>query len=404
MIVSGLDVLLGEREALVAGRRIGLLCHAASVDHRLRHSVDLLAESRAELKAIFAPEHGVWGAAQDMVAVEGARDTRHDVPVYSLYGQSEASLEPEQGWLAGLDLVVIDLQDVGSRYYTYVWSAALMAAACARAGVETLVLDRPNPLGGVAIEGPAIEEGYESFVGLHDVPARHALTIGELVMLTCTERGADTSGLSVLPMRGWRREMLFSATGLPWVMPSPNMPSEETALVYPGGCLFEGTNLSEGRGTTRPFELVGAPWIDGHALAEGLAREDLPGVSFRPLRFSPTFHKYAGLDCGGVQLHVVDRASYRPMQTAVALLSAFREQDASRFGWREQPYEFVCDRPAIDLLAGGAWLREGIERGQPIVEMVAPWRQAERAFAERRRPYLLYEADREVAGLAAASA
>jgi len=199
MTASGLDLLLAEREALVAGRRVGVLCHAASVDSRLRHCVDLLVESRAEVRAVFAPEHGVWGAAQDMIAVEGVREPRHGLPVYSLYGQSEGSLEPEQGWLEGLDLVVIDLQDVGSRYYTYVWSATLMVAACARAGVEALVLDRPNPLGGVRIEGPRVEEGYDSFIGLHDLPVRHALTIGELVKLSCAERGVDDHGLSVLP-------------------------------------------------------------------------------------------------------------------------------------------------------------------------------------------------------------
>jgi uncharacterized protein YbbC (DUF1343 family) len=322
----------------------------------------------------------------------------------SLYGETFESLVPAAADLAELDVLVVDLQDIGSRYYTYVWTMALAQAAAARAGVAVVVLDRPNPLGGLLIEGGGVREDCESFVGLGAVPVRHGLTIGEIARLCAG--GMPWGGprfarpidgeLTVVPMRGWRRTMRFGETGLPWVMPSPNMPTPDTALVYPGQCLFEATNLSEGRGTTRPFELVGAPFLDGYAWAEALRAEAgggdlLPGVQFRPLSFRPTFHKFAGRSCGGVQLHVTDPTTFRPYLTGIALLATARRMAPADFRWRTEPYEFVADRPAIDILTGGEEIRGAIEKNVALDEIAGAMEPFERAFAERRRPALLPE-------------
>jgi uncharacterized protein YbbC (DUF1343 family) len=368
---------------------VGLYCNPTAVAPDLSHAADRLAE-KGHLRCLFGPEHGIRGVAQDMAEVDHGVDSRLGLPVYSLYGTSAASLTPKPDWLEGLDLVIIDIQDVGSRYYTYVWSAVLLIEVCSRLSVDVLVLDRPNPLGGELVEGPDLEHGFESFVGLHDVVVRHGLTIGELVRLVAAERGLAGCKLDVVTMEGWKRGMHFEDCALPWVLPSPNMPSPDTARVYPGGCLLEGTNLSEGRGTTRPFEIVGAPWIDGATWAAALARDQLPGVVFRPLSFLPTFHKYRGEACGGVQVHVIDRDAFRPFLTGVALLRQAQRLWPEVFRWRVAPYEFVVERPAIDLLAGGSWLRTGIDRGAELNELTAGWREAETAFLARRAAYLLY--------------
>jgi uncharacterized protein YbbC (DUF1343 family) len=361
------------------------------VDHRLRHVVDLLAEAPGvELAALFGPEHGFFGQTQDLVGVGEGRDSRSDLRVYSLYGDSPASLRPTAEQLRGFDALVIDLQDVGSRYYTFPATMLLCQEAAAAHGLLTVVLDRPNPLGGVAVEGPTLRPGYESFVGLHPLPTRHGLTVGERARLYQKERGL-TGTLEVIPCEGWRREMEFEDTGLPWVLPSPNMPTVDTAFVYPGQCLLEGTNLSEGRGTTRPFELCGAPWIEPPRLVGRLRQEDLPGVVFRPAWFQPTFHKFAGQTCGGVQLHVTDRRAFRPVATGLSLLAALRELSGERFRWRTEPYEFVADRPAIDLLFGGDRERLGLEAGVPAWELARAWEAEEAAFRQRRREFLLYD-------------
>jgi uncharacterized protein YbbC (DUF1343 family) len=398
-VQTGLEVLCSERLELCRGRRVGLLCHPASVTSDLTHAVDRLIAAGIRPVRLFGPEHGVRGEAQDMIGVDGERDSRTGIPVVSLYGQSVESLEPTQESLADLDLLLVDLQDVGSRYYTYVWTMALCLKAAARAGVAVAVLDRPNPLGGVEIEGGEVAPDAESFVGLASVPVRHGLTIGEIAQLV--RAGLPWGGprfaeridcdLTVVKMRGWRRADQFESTGLPWVLPSPNMPTPETAAVYPGMCLIEGTNVSEGRGTTRPFEIIGAPYLDGYRLAERLAAHDLPGVRFRPLSFRPVFHKFGGQSCGGVQLHVVDRRTFRPYRTGVAVLRELWAVGGEHFGWRTEKYEFVSDRPAIDLLTGGEAIRCGIERGVALEELFATWLPAERAFAERRRAHLLYE-------------
>jgi uncharacterized protein YbbC (DUF1343 family) len=397
-VASGLDVLCAERLDLCRGRRVSVLCHPASVDARFVHIVDRLMTSGVRPVRLFGPEHGVRGEAQDMVSVPGEQDGRTGIPVTSLYGSSPESLQPSQEALADSDVLLVDLQDIGSRYYTFVWTMALSMQAAARAGVAVMVLDRPNPIGGSAIEGGEIAPGYESFVGLASLPVRHGLTIGEVARLV--RAGIPWGGprfaspldldLTVVPVQGWRRRDSFEATGLPWIMPSPNMPTVDTAFVYPGLCLIEATNLSEGRGTTRPFEIIGAPFLDGHRLAERLASYQLGGVAFRSLAFRPSFHKFAGQVCGGIQVHVTDRACFEPYRSGLAILRELYALCGDGFRWRSEPYEFVSDRPAIDLLTGSDAIRTGIERGFTLDELEATWLPAQRRFAERRQPYLLY--------------
>jgi uncharacterized protein YbbC (DUF1343 family) len=404
VVKTGLDVLCSERLALVRGRRVGVLCHPASVTADLVHTVDRLLQVGVRITRLFGPEHGVRGEAQDMVGVDGEKDRRTGIPVSSLYGADFESLTPSAADLADVDVLIIDLQDVGSRYYTYVWTMGLALVAAARAGVAVIVVDRPNPLGGVEIESGPLLPGYESFVSLGAVAVRHGLTIGEIARMVSAgiPGGAsrDLGGrfrepvdcdLTVVTMKGWRRSMDFDATGLPWVLPSPNMPTLDTAFVYPGLCLVEGTNLSEGRGTTRPFEIVGAPFLDGYRWAERLHGWNLPGVRFRPLSFRPMFQKYAHKSCGGVQLHVTNRASFRPYRAGVAALLAARELAPGDFAWRAEPYEFVSYPPAIDLLTGSAAVRTAIDAGAPLEEICAPFAVYERQFADDRRPFLLYE-------------
>jgi uncharacterized protein YbbC (DUF1343 family) len=369
---------------------VGLVCNPTSVDARLRHAADLFAAAPGvELAALFGPEHGVRGDAQYMVAVGAERDARTGVPVHSLYGDRAESLKPTPAQLEGLDLLVFDIQDVGARYYTYQATMMLCMEAAAAAGLPFLVLDRPNPIGGVAVEGPALRPGFESFCGLHDLAVRHGMTVGELARLFAEERRIDVA-LEVLECAGWRRGAGYRETGLPWVFPSPNMPTPETALVYPGLCLLEGTNLSEGRGTTRPFELLGAPWLDGQRLAEALAADRLPGVRFRPASFVPTWDKHAGVRCHGVELHVTDPARFRPFRTGLACVVRARGQDPERFRWRTEPYEFVQGVLAFDLLCGSARERLAIEAGAEPAALFGPIAGEERAFARRRAAYLAY--------------
>jgi uncharacterized protein YbbC (DUF1343 family) len=388
-VQTGLARILDDASAVIAGRRVGLVCNPTAVDCELRHAIDLLGQV-CKLTALFGPEHGVRGDAQDMISVDTARDARSGLPVHSLYGTTEASLAPTRAMLDDVDLLVFDIQDVGARYYTFVWTMVLAMRACAQAGKAFVVLDRPNPIGGTLIEGGAIAAGFESFVGLVSCPNRHGMTAGEIARWRHAVEGLDLE-LAVVGMQGYRRDMRYEHTGLPWVMPSPNMPTADTALVYPGMCLVEGTELSEGRGTTRPFELAGAPWIDGYRLAEQLAAMGLPGVAFRPVVFTPTFQKHAGQACGGVQLHVTNTDTFRPYRTGVAFVKACRDQAPERFQWRHRAYEFVDKIPAIDLLAGSAKLREGIDAGASLDELAARWPRDEGTFREARAEYLLYE-------------
>jgi uncharacterized protein YbbC (DUF1343 family) len=393
MVKTGLERVLDGDVTALHGKRIGLCVNPTSVDSRLRFSVDLLhAAAGVELGCLFGPEHGVRGDAQDMVGVGEARDSVTGLPMYSLYGEDETSLWPRPEWLDGLDSVVFDMQDVGSRYYTYVWTLLHIMQVAARKRVEVIVLDRPNPLGGVEVEGGAIADGYRSFVGRASVPNRHGMTVGEIARM-CNETERVGCELHVVTMEGWKREQWYADTGLPWVLTSPNMPTPDTALVYPGMCLIEGTELSEARGTTRPFELTGAPFIgfaEAHALCEGLSALGLPGVFFRPVVFTPTFHKFGGKRCGGLQIHVTQPRAYKPYLTGVAVLREVRARFPREFRWRTRPYEFVADKPAIDLLTGGPEVRELIDAGAPVPDIAATWRAAEDDFRARRQPWLLY--------------
>jgi uncharacterized protein YbbC (DUF1343 family) len=390
LVQTGLDVLARDEFAPVRGHRVGLVANAATVDASLRHAADLLATApQVRLGALFGPEHGFGGEAQDLIGVADALHPRYRCPVFSLYGDSVESLRPRPETLRGLDLLVIDLPDIGSRYYTFQATMLFCLEAAGASDLPVIVLDRPNPLNGVTVEGPTIQPGYESFVGVHPIPTRHGLTLGELARLYVTERQIPVA-MHVITCEEWRREHHFDETFLPWVFPSPNMPTVETAIVYPGQCLIEGTNLSEGRGTTRPFELCGAPWVNPDRLADRLAAADLPGVRFRPVTFRPTFQKFAGLRCGGVQLHVTDRAAFRPVRTTLALLAALRAEGPAQFRWRTEPYEFVEDLPAIDLLFGSGRERLALQAGLSADEIARPWAEEEAAFKARRGPFLLY--------------
>jgi uncharacterized protein YbbC (DUF1343 family) len=387
---TGLDVLRERGFAPLRGLRVGLVTHFAAVDRDLRHAAELFRRADGvRLARLFGPEHGLVGHAQDLEGV-AAGGPAAGVEVVSLYGDTADSLRPTPEQLRGLDAVVIDLVDVGSRYYTFQATMRYCFEAASRLGLLTVVLDRPNPLGGVAVEGPALRPGFESFVGAHPIATRHGLTMGELATLYRSQLGLR-GDLLVVPCEGWRRGMYFDETGLPWVLPSPNMPTHDTAIVYPGGCLIEGTNLSEGRGTTRPFELCGAPGIDADAVAERLNEEHLPGVAFRPAWFRPTFQKHAGRLCGGVQLHVTDRAAFLPVRTGLAVLAALRGAAGGSFAWRTQTYEFVSHIPAIDLLFGSDRERLGLEAGTPWRELARAWEPEEEAFRAERRLALLYD-------------
>ena len=364
--------------------RVGAILNPTSVTPDLRHLADVLQEAGA-LGALFGPEHGVRGDVQYLEEVEDARDARTGVVAHSLYGKDFASLTPRDDQLQGLDALVFDIQDVGSRYYTYLATMGLALQAAAKHRLRFIVLDRPNPIGGLAVEGGVIEPGFESFVGLWPVCARHGMTAGEYARFI--NPGAD---LQVIEMQGWRRDQHFGETGLPWVIPSPNMPTPDTALLYPGMCLLEGTNLSEGRGTTRPFELFGAPWLDGDQLAEALEGEHLPGVRFRPCSFTPTWDKHARVRCHGVQIHLTYPRGLDAVRLGVACLVQARAQGAAQFRWRTERYEFVDDKPAIDLLTGSARFRAQVEQGQSVAQLCAAWDGERALFLEARKKVLLY--------------
>ncbi|HEX7678612.1 MAG TPA: DUF1343 domain-containing protein [Thermoanaerobaculia bacterium] len=390
-VQPGLEVLLDDPRP-IAGRNIGLVTNQSGVTSDLRHSVDLLHRGSGwKLTTLFGPEHGIWGEAQDMAHVDHSVDPMTGLTVYSLYGASENDLAPRQELLRNLDALVIDLQDIGSRYYTFIYTMALCMREAAKATVQVIVLDRPNPIDGVHLEGNIREEQFSSFVGMYPLPVRHGMTAGELAryfnktfQLNCD--------LLVVPMRGWQRAMWWEDTGLPWVLPSPNMPTVSTAAVYPGMCLVEGTNLSEGRGTTHPFELFGAPWLDPFRLAERLNGLGLPGIRFRPHYFLPTFQKHAGKVCGGAELHVTNRNEFEPYRTGLWIVKVARDMNPEKFDWRRETYEFVSDRLAIDLLAGSARYRELVESGGNIDEWVREWKEPLLGFTDAREEFLLYRA------------
>jgi uncharacterized protein YbbC (DUF1343 family) len=388
MVETGLDLLLTRHRRLLAGKRIGLLANPSAVDAKLRFIVDLFfAEKSWHLAALFGPEHGMRADKQDQELCGESTDPRTGLPVFSLYGDH---LRPTPEMLKDLDVLIFDIQDVGSRYYTFIYTLSHVMEACHGLPIQVVVLDRPNPINGIDIEGPMLETGYESFVGRFPLPIRHAMTVGELALYFRREMGIDCN-LEVIRMKGWERNSFFEETGLPWVLPSPNMPTVDTALVYPGMCLFEGTNVSEGRGTTKPFEIFGAPWIDPDRLCDTLKHHDLPGIVLRPLYFTPTFNKYHGQLCGGAQIHVTDRRSYRPVRTALCLLSALLRMSPDHFRWKEPPYEFVHDRLPIDILLGSSHVREELETGSDPGGIEAQWIPSLEKFRKVREKYLLYE-------------
>ncbi len=370
-VIPGIDVLV-EDPAPLKGRRWAMLCNHASVTSDLEPGRTALAGVAGLPVRLFAPEHGIEGVAQDMEGVEDETDPLTGVPVRSLYGHDASSLEPGDEDLEGIDVLVADLPDIGTRYYTFAATLDAVMAACARRGVELVVADRPNPIGGVTREGGMVRPGYESFVGRIPVPARHGLTMGEIALLLQRERYPDLE-LTVILCRGWRREIWLDEAGLPWVAPSPNMPTLETAALYPGLCLVEATTLSEGRGTTRPFKLVGAPGLDARGLAR--AMRGLPGVAARPAWFRPEFGKHAGSVCAGVELVVTDRRRLRPVEVGLRLLDAVRRLHPGRFSWRAEAYEFVDEIPAMDLLTGDGRARRVIETGTGLDELLASWRE-----------------------------
>jgi uncharacterized protein YbbC (DUF1343 family) len=386
MVRLGSDLLL--ISSRLRGARVGVVCNHASVDRGFLHIVDRLASApNVTLAAIFGPQHGFRSDLQDnMIETPHVDDPERRVPVYSLYSETR---EPTAAMLRGIDVLVIDLQDIGARIYTYIYTMANCLRACARYGVPVIVCDRPNPIGGTEVEGATLVPGFESFVGLFPIPMRHGMTIGELARLFNEHFGLGAT-LEVVQMDGWNREMFADDTGLPWVMPSPNMPTLDTAIVYPGTVLFEGIMISEGRGTTRPFELIGAPWITAERFAQQMNGLSLPGVYFRPAVFEPTFQKHAKQSCGGCQSHVTDRREFRPVLVGVALASMFRRVDASHFAWRQPPYEYEHDKMPIDILAGSDRLRRQVEAEMPATDIAASWAEDESEFRKLRRAFLLY--------------
>jgi len=352
-VILPVDRLADLWPARLRGRRTGALLHAASVTSDLQPTLSVLeamdAAGAIRLAALFGPQHGFETTTQDnMVEWRGYRHPRLGLPVHSLYGEHR---EPTDSMLDGLEVLFIDLVDVGARYYTFIWTMLLCLQAAARRGITVVVADRPNPINGTDTEGRPQREDHLSFVGLHPLPVRHGRTIGELAQLFRAERVPEAD-LVVLPLEGWHRAHYLDETGLPWVMPSPNMPTPDTAVVYPGLCLLEGTNLSEGRGTTRPFELFGAPWIDGDKLTRALRALGLPGVRFREAAFEPGFQKHAGKICRGAQLHVTDRGSFRPLRTGLSILRTVSELYPADFAWKQPPYEYEHDKLAIEILCG----------------------------------------------------
>ncbi|MFL5758961.1 MAG: exo-beta-N-acetylmuramidase NamZ domain-containing protein [Thermomicrobiales bacterium] len=382
VVQSGLQNALAEGLPSVAGRRIGLITNHTAVDRQLRSAVDLLHERASiDLVALFGPEHGVRGDAQAGVMVRAAADSRTGLPIYSLY---DGTRHPTPKMLSGLDAFVFDIQDIGVRYATYISTMVYAQEAASEAGLPFLVLDRPNPINGNQIEGNVLEPKFVSFVGVHPIPIRHGMTAGELARLVANERGWPEP--LIVPMRGWSRAQWFDQSGLTWIQPSPNLPTLDSVSLYPGTCLIEGTNLSEGRGTTRPFELIGAPWLDPFRLATKLEKRTLPGCAFRPAFFTPTFSKHMGNVCGGVQVHITDRDALRPAELGVHLLEVVRTLDPGAFSWRQGK----GGRYFVDLLAGSDQPRRLLDRGTGAHEIVAGWTQESSLFAERRRPFLLY--------------
>jgi len=380
----GIDVLLSKKLDLIERKRIGLVTNHTGVTRTLEWTVDVLHKHpKVKLTCLFGPEHGIRGDVQDTWKIDSFVDQRTGLPVHSLYGEH---YKPVPAMMRDMDAFVFDVQDVGARYYTYIATMNRCMEAASEQGLEFIVLDRPDPITGVTVEGNVLEERYRSFVGERPVPIRYGMTMGELALMFNKEHGIGCK-LTVVKAEGWRRRMWYDETGLPWVMPSPNVPTLETAIVYPGTCLVEGVNVSEGRGTTRPFEVIGAPWIDGFKLSDALTKEKLPGVSFRGLYFTPISGKFQKEVCGGIQLHVYDREKFRPVLTALKIFTAtmdlFPGKIEFRKGWRDEDYSF-------DLLSGTDKIRKQLLQGLEPEEIEKGWTKNLKDYQSKRRKYLLY--------------
>jgi uncharacterized protein YbbC (DUF1343 family) len=387
-IELGIERLIREPRRYLNGHRIGLICNQASVDHTLQHSADLLMRvPGVELTALFGPQHGIRGEVQDnMIETEHAVDQATGLPVFSLYSETR---EPTDEMLDKIDAFVFDMQDVGCRIYTFVYTMANCMRAASRTGKKVIVCDRPNPITGQMVEGNVLESEFASFVGQFPIPTRHGMTVGELARMFHEHFNVKCE-LEVVDMEGWEREHWMDETDAPWVMPSPNMPTVETATVFPGTVHVEGTQVSEGRGTTRPFELIGAPYINSDKLAEHLTNLQLPGVFFRPCGFRPTFQKHAEQICGGVQIHVTDRLSFRPVITGIAIVKAIHELYPNDFAWKLPPYEYEFDKNPFDVISGTDSLRAQIERGESIDDIVESWSGPFQNFMQVRKEFLNY--------------
>lgn len=389
MVRLGNEVFLDSPSSYLGGRRVGLVINHTSFTSRMRSLLAAcLSRDDIRVTAVFGPEHGFDGRGQDMQEIPDLA-LPDGTPVYSLYGDDVSSLKPSREALSQVDALVFDIQDVGVRYYTFIWTLSLCMEACAEAGREMIVLDRPNPLGGRVVSGPVQEEGFLSFVGRFPIPVRHGMTVGELARLFKGAFSIDCA-LRVVPMEGWNRDMWFDQTGLPWIPPSPNMVSLDTAIVYPGACLLEGTTLSEGRGTTTPFQVFGAPGIDAEELARKMNRAGHAGCLFRPVAFVPAFHKYAGEVCAGLFVHVTDRESFDAFDVYSGLIGEVAASFPQVFSWRSGVYEFVTDIPAIDLLTGSDRFRRDVTEGRPYCNIFHGEEAGTREFLETRREYLLY--------------
>lgn len=386
-MLTGLQVVLRDGCDPLLGRRVGLIANHTSVGSDFRPSyVHFQKTDGVELIRLFGPEHGIWGIAQDQEIVLGQRDEQTGLEIVSLYG---GQLAPSPDMLRDLDVLVFDIQDIGTRYYTFIWTMLLSMKAAAAAGVEFIVLDRPNPLGGTRREGNLLDPAFASFVGLSPLPVVHGLTAGEIARFL-NERDSVGCRLRVIACQGWHRDETFDRTGLPWIPPSPNMPALATAVVYPGTCLLEATNLSEGRGTTTPFEMIGAPWIDPWRWSRELDLLAIPGIAFRPLYFRPLTNKYAGLVCGGVFLQVINPKTFPAFLAGIAIIKTAHDLFPDHFSWKSPPYEFEMERMPIDLLTGTDMVRLGIDRGDSISSLTAGWGDALAAFDRAISPFMLY--------------
>lgn len=385
----GLERLLEDHAPLLERARVGLICNQASVDHGYRHAADLLHQHPSiELRALFGPQHGIRGDVQDnMIETAHGVDRKTNLPVHSLYSETR---EPTEEMLNDLDVLVFDMQDVGCRIYTFVYTLANCMRAAARLGKRIVVCDRPNPINGVGVEGNVLEPEYASFVGQFPLPTRHGMTVGELARMF-NEHFSIGSDLEVLPMNGWRREFWHDDTDAPWVLPSPNMPALDSATVFPGTVHFEGTQISEGRGTTRPFELIGAPYIDPDEYADKLNALNLPGVFFRSCAFQPTFQKHAGVTCGGVQIHVTNRDVFEPVFAGIAMVKLAYDMYPNEFRWKEPPYEYVYDKNPFDVIAGTNKIREAFEQGIELDAIAETWTRPLLEFKQLRESFLIYQ-------------